>query len=140
MRTGWAERRRRWSGPLHFDGSTLTSSSNDLAAGTAIAGLVFNSTAAAFNLSGNAIGLTQGIVNNSTNTQTVNLPMTLLGNANINAAAGPIVLNFQPTVVTAGYQLSVAGTTRHPGRRHQRLRRTRHERAGHARFDRFQRR
>jgi autotransporter-associated beta strand protein len=77
---------------LTFAGA-LVGNSNDNAEATRFAGIVFNSGASAFELVGNALRLHGDIVNNSTNVQTVNLPLALdSGTRLFNAAAGEIVL------------------------------------------------
>jgi len=50
---------------------------NNFAAGTSFDGLTFSSGAPAFTLSGNAITLSGNVSNNSPNTQSINLPLTL---------------------------------------------------------------
>ena len=64
---------------LTFAGSTRTSPNDNDTSGTQFSGITFASGAAAFTLGGNGITLAQntGIVNSSSNLQTVNLPLTL---------------------------------------------------------------
>lgn len=64
---------------LTFGGSVGLSNTNDFAAGTSFASLSFISGAGAFLLGGNAITLTGGITNSSSNAQTVNLGLILSG-------------------------------------------------------------
>ena len=71
---------------LVFAGSTGLSNTNDLAAGTSFGNLTFSSTAGPFTLSGNSIGLSGVITNDSTNTETINLP---LGGTNGLTKTGP---------------------------------------------------
>ena len=96
---------------LAFGGSTNTAVTNDTAAGTSYAGIAFMPGASAFTVGGNAVTLTDNIVNNSTSTQTVNLPMTMagVGGRTINAAAGPIVTGALGTIANGGNTLAVTG-------------------------------
>ena len=97
---------------LIFAGATTTSTTNDQPAGTAFNGVTFNPTAGGFTLGGNGITLTGDIVNNSPNTQTINLPMVMggYGGRTINAAAGPIATTALGTVNNGGNMLTVAGS------------------------------
>ena len=86
---------------LFFAGVTRVTPSNNFAAGSLFNGITFNAGADPFTLSGNAITLSPGIAagggtvtggnvtNNSTNAQTVNVPLTLAaGNHTFVTAAG----------------------------------------------------
>jgi autotransporter-associated beta strand protein len=64
---------------LFFGGSAKLTNTNTLDAGTAVAGLTFNSGAGAFVLDGNGLTLDGEVRNLSANLQTVNLPLTLSG-------------------------------------------------------------
>ena len=75
-----------------FDGSTQLTTTNSLPAGSPVAGITFNADAGAYVLNGNAVELSGNITNQSPNTQTINLPLTLLGNQTINTAAGNVVI------------------------------------------------
>ena len=77
---------------LTFGSSSATNLVNDLS-GLTVGGLVFNSGASAFTFSGNAITLTGDIVNNSTSTQTINLPMTIVGTRTVTTNTGAVTLN-----------------------------------------------
>lgn len=98
---------------LFFDGSTRTSPNNDFTAGTAFDGITFNSTASAFTLGGNGVllsgniaGITNGVVNNSSGAQTVNLNLNLdWGYHTFNSAAGSLALNgaLTPNAGSAAY-------------------------------------
>jgi hypothetical protein len=72
-------------------GGTTT---NDLAAGTQINGIQFLAGAGGFALNGNSIVLQGDVVNNSSSTQQINLPIQLSGGGawNFNAAAGDLTL------------------------------------------------
>jgi hypothetical protein len=67
-----------FSSALVFSGSTQTSNSNNATSGTA-AGITFSAGADPFTLSGNAITLSNNIINSSTSLQTINLDMALTG-------------------------------------------------------------
>ena len=91
-------------------GATLN---NDIASGS-FASLQFESGAPPFTLNGNSVTLTGDlgsnvVLNNSTNIQTVNLPITLTGAANLNAASGPIVIDSGSTITNAGFDLTIKG-------------------------------
>ena len=64
------------SNALFFAGTTRLAPTNDFSSLT-IAGLTFSSTAGAFTLSGNAVGLGGGITNNSASLQTINHGLNL---------------------------------------------------------------
>ena len=74
-----------------FDGSTQTTVTNSLPAGSPVAGITFNADAGAFVLNGNPVELSGNVVNQSPSTQTINLPLTLIGGSQtINTAAGDV--------------------------------------------------
>jgi fibronectin-binding autotransporter adhesin len=98
---------------LVFDGTTRINNTNNLAANTQFAGITYDVSAGAFTNSGNAVNLTGGIVNNSTNTQTIKLPLVFDGgNRTINAASGALVISgpISDTNGTWGLIKSGAGT------------------------------
>lgn len=77
---------------LFFGGASRLTNTNDLT-NYSFAGITFNSGAGLFVLQGNAITLTGGVTNNSTNVQTVELAMALSNTAHaINAASGNLAL------------------------------------------------
>ncbi|MGD0390797.1 MAG: endo-1,4-beta-xylanase, partial [Tepidisphaeraceae bacterium] len=78
--------------PVVFAGTTRLAPNNDSAAGTAYAGITFNAAAGAFVIAGNAIDLVGDIINNSTNLQTINLPLALQQNTNFNAASDDLAV------------------------------------------------
>ena len=86
-------------------GATLN---NDLSAYN-FAGITFNSGAAAFTFTGNAITLAGGITNNATGTETDNLNMTLAASQIINANAGAVTLGGVIDDAGSGYGLTFAG-------------------------------
>ncbi|MCF7786405.1 MAG: autotransporter domain-containing protein [Prosthecobacter sp.] len=97
---------------IQFGGSTQLTATNDLLAivigGT---GITFNGGAGAFTLDGNAITLSGGITNNSTNVQTISFGttgITLGAGQTWNAATGG--LNVTSAVDLAGQALVVDGT------------------------------
>jgi RHS repeat-associated protein len=77
---------------LAFSGNMGLMNTDDISAGTQFDGVVFNAGAGAFVLSGNAVDLDGNIVNSSTRTQTVNLPLTLVSGTTLNAASGNLTL------------------------------------------------
>ena len=97
---------------LVFDGTTNLITNNNQPAGTTYNGMTFNPTAGAFTHNGNAIVLTGDILNNSPNTQTINLPMTLAGagTRQFMAVAGPIVTGGSGTINNGGYPLAITGS------------------------------
>lgn len=68
---------------LHFAGATRLTPSNDLAAGTAFGSLYFDSGAGSFTLGGNAIAPGVTIENNSSETQTVAMPLLVAGGSTV---------------------------------------------------------
>ena len=62
---------------LHFAGSTRTTPNNNFASGTIFSDIVFDFGAAPFTVGGNSISMAGDIINNSSNNQTVNLPLAL---------------------------------------------------------------
>jgi fibronectin-binding autotransporter adhesin len=66
---------------------------NNNTAATAFGSITFNNTAGAFNLTGNQITLSGGIVNNSAAAQIVAMPMIWAGTQTINAASGDIAIS-----------------------------------------------
>ncbi|TAE89081.1 MAG: hypothetical protein EAZ65_01740 [Verrucomicrobia bacterium] len=81
---------------LIFPSAANAVSNNDLAAGTAFTGLEFATGASSYELTGNAIGISNFIKNNSGNFQTLSMPLQLNGGLNLEtsnasiAIAGPI--------------------------------------------------
>jgi autotransporter-associated beta strand protein len=95
---------------IQFQGSTKLTNQNDLnlVGSQAANSITFNQNAGAFTISGNLIALTNGIVNNSTNNQTLNLPIQLAGAQTWNAASGD--LTFGSTVNLNGSALTTTGS------------------------------
>ena len=79
--------------PLIFGGSDGLTNENDLTDGTQFNGITFQSNAGGFTLTGNGVTLNGDIVNNSSNLQTIALPLTLAANSTINAASGDVAIN-----------------------------------------------
>ncbi len=77
---------------LFFAGTTRLAPTNDFSSLT-IAGLTFSSTAEAFTLSGNAVGLGGGITNSSASLQTINLGLNLTANQTVYAVKGDVTIN-----------------------------------------------
>ena len=80
---------------LQFGGTSRLNPNNDYPANRAYAGILFDSTAGAFTLTGNAITLNGAITNNSTSDQTINLGMNLTGTQTVSnqSGRGKIVVN-----------------------------------------------
>ena len=78
---------------LYFGGSAKLVNTNDLAADTSFAGLTFNSGPGAFTLLGNRLTLGGNVMNLSTNTQTLNLPMILSATRDFVPSNGTITVN-----------------------------------------------
>ena len=62
---------------LHFAGTTRTTPNNNFPAGTVFSDIVFDAGAAVFTVGGNSISMAGDIINNSSNNQTVNIPLAL---------------------------------------------------------------
>ncbi len=90
---------------LSFAGAGGTAN-NDLT-GLSLDTITFEVGGGAFVLSGNAITLTGGILNNSAATNTVNLPITLGNGVTIDAAAGPLDLGAS---ISAAQALTLTAT------------------------------
>jgi hypothetical protein len=93
---------------VHFSGTLRTTPDNDKA-GLDLAEVIFDSGAAAFTLDGNAVSLAGGIVNNSSQTETVNMPISLDVDQTFNAAAGPLAFGTSGTV-DGGVTLTLSGS------------------------------
>ena len=113
--TNWGGQAPPSNVPVTFagDGGTVT---NDLTDGSSqnplpVGGLTFQADAASFTLQGNAVALNGDIVNNSTNPQTVNLPLVLSADPTFNASAGNLLIGGNITgnngVVTTGSETIV---------------------------------
>ncbi len=92
-----------------FAGSTALNPNLDNNYG--VTGLTFDSTAGSFVLGasvGDTLTLLGGVTNNSTTTETLNLPITLSGPQSLNAAAGNLILG-QP-VANGGALLTATGS------------------------------
>jgi autotransporter-associated beta strand protein len=100
---------------LVFAGSVRTTPGNNFAAGTPFGGIIFHASAASFTLGGNALTLpsTAGLINNSTNLQTISLPITLaFGDHSINGGTAGLALTgsiTRNTAATARFSGSVTG-------------------------------
>lgn len=76
---------------LVFDGAVQVANTNDFAAGTQFNGLTFAPTAGVFVIGGNSINLGGNIVNNSANTQTLNMDLALLQNTTYSGPGSAIL-------------------------------------------------
>jgi autotransporter-associated beta strand protein len=88
----WGSTALTANAPLTFAGSANLSPNNNSAANTAYEGITFNSGAGAFSIGGNAIELSGNIVNNSSNSQAINLNIALEANATLNTASGNLAI------------------------------------------------
>lgn len=95
---------------LYFGGSSKLVTTNDLAADTSFAGLIFKSGAGAFALSGNRITLGGNVTNASASTQTVSLDMVLSGTRMIYGSNAALNVNGQLSG-PGGLFVSVTNTT-----------------------------
>ncbi len=76
-----------------FDGSTQLTVTNSLPAGSPVYGITFNANAGAFVLDGNGVELSGNIVSQSPDTQTINLPLALIGGSQmIDTASGDVTI------------------------------------------------
>jgi len=91
--TNWnSDTAPNYTSALLFAGTTSLNSTNDSATNS-IAGLTFQASAGAFIINGTGVALGGNIVNNSTNPQTINLPLVLSGAARqVNPSSGDIIL------------------------------------------------
>ncbi|HWC59509.1 MAG TPA: autotransporter-associated beta strand repeat-containing protein, partial [Verrucomicrobiae bacterium] len=87
---------------LFFDGATRLTPLNDTAPDTTYSNLTFNGGASTFTLSGNAVTLTGGVVNNSPNPQTVNLPVDYASSISLNGTGAPLIIGGGITNTHAG--------------------------------------
>jgi autotransporter-associated beta strand protein len=94
---------QNWSGTVgltngntpSFAGSTQLNNNNNISSST-YPSIVFTPSAGAFVLGGNSVVLSASsalsVVNNSTATETIDLPLNVIGSRSIDAVAGPIVI------------------------------------------------
>ena len=93
---------------LFFRDTTRLNNTNDFGAGTSFSGITFMLPSGAFNLYGNQIALGGGITNNQPVTvETINLPLTLSGNRNVQVAQDASLR--LAGVVSGGFGLSKSG-------------------------------
>ena len=92
---------------ITFAGTTRLTPNNDSL--SSVGSITFSSNAGAFTLSGNALTINGGITNNSTNTQTVGINLTLGAAQQFNAASGNITVS--GTVNNGGNTLTVTGSS-----------------------------
>ncbi|MGA2605815.1 MAG: autotransporter-associated beta strand repeat-containing protein [Verrucomicrobiia bacterium] len=109
--TNWSTATPMAGDLLVFDGTTRINNTNDLAANTQFSGITYEAGAGAFTNNGNAVNLIGDVVNNSTNTQTINLPLVLdSSNRTINAASGAVVINGAISNTNGTWGLIKSGT------------------------------
>jgi autotransporter-associated beta strand protein len=92
---------------LVFQGSKRVNNFNDTTADTNYAGITFQSGGSAFILAGSRITLTDSIINNSVQSQTINLAMAFGATRTINTASGDIRIN---SVISGAGGLTKSGT------------------------------
>ncbi len=92
---------------LIFAGTTRLSNSNDTLSN--IGSITFDNTAGSFALSGNALTISGGVTNNSTNAQTIGLNLTLGAAQQFNSASGNLTVN--GTIAIGGNALTVTGAS-----------------------------
>ena len=105
-----------WGGTVPGNGSLLIfsgtpsilSSTNNISS-LNLSGLVFNSSAAAFTIGGNALTLNGSIIDYSTVTQTISLGLTLSGNRTIDVEAGVLSIGGVITDGSNSYSLTKTG-------------------------------
>lgn len=95
-----------YTSALTFAGTTRLTPNNNSATAS-VAGITFTSGAGAFTLGGSSVTLGGNITNGSTNTQTINLPLVLDGNRQIQTNSGGIVLGGQ---ISGAFNLIQSGT------------------------------
>ena len=88
----WGGRPLQANDPLVFSGSNGLSNANNLPAGMQFDGITFQAGAGAFTLAGNAVSLGGDIANNSSSTQTIDLPLVLTGTRTLDAVAGNMIV------------------------------------------------
>jgi RHS repeat-associated protein len=115
----WSTADNWWGTPLangdalRFSGTTQLAATNDRAPGIPVSGITFHTDAGAFVLDGNSVGLAGDVTNNSANTQTINLPLVLLGgNRTLDAAAGDLIIGRAITEEGGSYALTKTGSGR----------------------------
>jgi autotransporter-associated beta strand protein len=92
---------------LTFAGTLQTSTTNNSL--SSVGAITFASGAGVFTLAGNALAIGGGITNNSTNSQTVSLNLTLSAAQQFNAASGNLIVS--GTIATGGNTLTVTGSS-----------------------------
>jgi fibronectin-binding autotransporter adhesin len=97
---------------LTFDGTVQTTNTDDFAAATNFAGITIASTAGAFTLNGtNSINLSGDIVQNrsSTTVSTINIPLALQTNVNINTSVASANLVIGGAISGTGFSVTKTG-------------------------------
>ena len=89
-----------------FAGTTRLSNTND--ALTSVGSITFYSTAGSFVISGSGLSISGGVTNNSTNSQTINLNLSLSAPQQFNAASGN--LNIGGAVNLGSNTLTITGS------------------------------
>ena len=105
---------------LFFGGTSRLTNTNDLDAGTAFAGLTFNSGAGAFALNGNGITLGGNVVNLDNDAQSLNMDVALGATRIFNASNGNLVVNGDISgsgglTKSGHYALTLAGNNTYEG-------------------------
>lgn len=87
---------------------TSGASLNNNITGLSLAGLAFNTGAAAFTLAGNGLILNGSLTNNSSNLQTLGMPVSLGAASSINATSGALTIS--SPITSAASDLTLGGT------------------------------
>jgi autotransporter-associated beta strand protein len=95
---------------LLFGGTSQLNNINDTTAGTTYSNMVFSASAGAFVLNGNPIILSGSLTNNSPNSETVDLGLTLNASQMFNGAAGMLIIGGGVTNGLNNNSLTLAGT------------------------------
>ena len=92
--------------PLLFTGSLRTTATNDFAPNSGFGTIAFDSGAAPFTLTGNAINAGGAIINASSAVQTVNIPLALQQNTSLQATGGDLVMG---GVISGAFAVTIPG-------------------------------
>lgn len=105
---------------LIFAGTTRCTNVNDLASGTAVAGITFSTDAGAFSLSGASIALNGTVVNSSARMPLINLDMALSATRTVNTLSNNVTLAGSISgsgglIKTGGNTLYLSGSNTYEG-------------------------
>lgn len=100
---------------LQFDGTTRLTPNNDFAAGSNFKSITFNAGAGQFVIGGNSILLAGNITNSSSNLQTINLAISLNGNATYDGGTAGLKIGGQFSQNNSGNVLTVTNSVEFSG-------------------------